>query len=246
MPLLFIKNITPQGGKEQTPFPRLGEGLGMGAKTPFPRLGEGLGMGAIGVWKITESPEELKEMAVLDQSEEELYASFKSLVRKKQWLSYRILLQRMLAVGDSLLKYDEYGKPHLKNKSHNLSVSHSGEYAAVITSNTVAVGIDIEQLKDRIFRISDKFLSEEEEKNIGESNRLEKLYIIWGAKEALYKCYGKPEVEFSRDIFLDSFDYLCSGEGICNARMKTPEGLEDYAVFYEKIAGYMLVWALKK
>jgi 4'-phosphopantetheinyl transferase len=203
------------------------------------------GAARLGVWKITETPDELKEMAILTPHEEEQYVSFKSLVRKKQWLSYRILLQGMISPEEASLEYDSYGKPHLKNKSRYLSVSHSGEYAAVIISKTVPVGIDIERLKDRILRIKDKFLSAAEEKNIGETNRLEKLYVIWGAKESLYKTYGKPEVEFSRDIFISSFDYLCNGKGRCNARMKTPEGIEQYDIFYEEISGYMLVCALK-
>jgi 4'-phosphopantetheinyl transferase EntD len=59
----------------------------------------------------------------------------------------------------------------------------------VITSSTHPVGIDIERLKDRIYRIKDRFLTIEEHKSLGETNRLEKLYVIWGAKESLYKIY---------------------------------------------------------
>jgi hypothetical protein len=87
-------------------------------------------------------------------------------------------------------------------------------------------------------------LTAEEDRNIGEINRLEKLYIAWGAKEALYKIYGRPEVDFQRDIFIDSFPYLCIGKGQCTARMNTPEGSEKYDVFYERISDYMLVYAL--
>jgi hypothetical protein len=200
----------------------------------------------LGVWKIDEEKEVLKEQAVLDFFEEEQYASFKSEIRKKQWLSYRILLKNMLSPEPVCLEYDAFGKPHLRNNRSYLSISHSGDYSAVITSNTRPVGIDIERLKDRIYRIKDRFLTIEEDQNIGENNRLEKLYIIWGAKESLYKIYGKPDVEFQRDIFVGSFDYLCSGKGQCIAGMKTPEGLGAYNIFYERISDYMLVYALTK
>lgn len=199
----------------------------------------------LGLWKIDEGSEELKKQAKLDAVEEVQYNSFKSEIRKKQWLSYRILLKKMLSPFPVALEYDDYGKPHLKNNGPYLSISHSGDYSAVITSKVHPVGIDIECLKERIYRISHKFLRTEEDQNIGETNRLEKLYIVWGAKEALYKIYGRPEIEFQRDISVDSFDYLCSGKGRCMASMKTPEGLEKFSIFYEKISGYMLVYALK-
>ena len=200
----------------------------------------------LGIWKIDEPKEALKEQVELDPTEENLYSSFKSEVRKKQWLSYRILLKKMLFPDYSFLEYDSFGKPHLRNSRLYLSISHSGDFSAVITSKTSPVGIDIERLKERIYRIKDKFLTVEETLEIGEADRLEKLTIAWGAKEALYKIYGKPEVDFQRDIFIESFTYLCGGKGQCTALLTTPEGAEKYDIFYERISDYMLVYALKR
>jgi len=199
----------------------------------------------LGIWKIEEENEVLKEQVNLDPAEEIQYHSFRSEVRKKQWLSYRILLKKMLHPRHPCLEYDAFGKPRLRNTDLFLSISHSGDYSAVITSKTCPVGIDIECLKERIHRIKEKFLTVEEEQKIGETNRMEKLYIAWGAKESLYKVYGRPEVEFLRDIFLESFDYLCSGKGQCSARMNRPGGPEKFDIYYERISGYMLVYALK-
>ena len=200
----------------------------------------------LGIWKIEETADELRTRARLTPEEADLYITFKNETRRKQWLSYRILLNEMLPAGVPLLVYNEFGKPALKECNLFLSISHSGEYAVTIISKTDPVGIDIERIADRIERIKCRFLVPEEEQQITETNRLEKLYIYWGAKESLYKIYGRPEVELQRDIFIDPFDYLCSGKGQCSGRMKTPEGEESYTVFYESIAGYMLVYALKK
>ena len=199
----------------------------------------------LGIWKIDEVKEKLREQIDLDPAGENQYISFKSETRKKQWLSYRILLRKMLFPELPVLEYDAFGKPRLKNTDLFISITHSGDYSAVITSKTCPVGIDIERLKDRIHRIKDKFLTAEEDRQIGKANRLEKLYVAWGAKEALYKIYGKPGVEFQRDIFLGSFDYLCSGIGQCSARMNTSGGAEKFDIFYERISDYMLVYALK-
>jgi hypothetical protein len=199
----------------------------------------------VGMWRIDETWVELKEQALLDTSEEIRFASFKSEIRKKQWLSYRILLKTMLSPDIPILEYDIYGKPCLKNSGTYISIAHSGDYSAVITSKSIPVGIDIERLKDRIFRIKDRFLSDEEDRSISEPYRLERLYVAWGAKEALYKIHGKPEVEFRGDIFIDPFDYLCGAKGQCTAGMKTPGGFEKYDIFYERISDYMLVYAWK-
>jgi phosphopantetheinyl transferase len=200
----------------------------------------------LGVWKINEEKEALKEQVELYSFEEEQYASFKSEVRKKQWLSYRVLLKKMLSPDPVCLEYDAFGKPHLRKTGLYLSISHSGDYSAVITSENRPVGIDIERLRDRIYRIREKFLTKDENQHIGETNRLEKLYVVWGAKESLYKIYGKPDLNFQRDIFIGSFDYLCSEKGWCSAEMKTPDGLGNYDIFYERISDYMLVYALKQ
>jgi len=199
----------------------------------------------LGLWKIEETKEELKGMIVLTPYEEVQFASFKSEIRKKQWLSYRVLLTEMIPEVSITLIYDEYGKPHLQNNEFNISITHSGDYSAVIISNK-PVGIDIERLKDRINRITGKFLTPEEDRSICDPSRLEKLYIAWGAKEALYKLQGKPEVEFQRDIFIESFTYLCTEKGHCNAKMRTNGSHEEYTVFYERISDYMLVYALKR
>jgi 4'-phosphopantetheinyl transferase len=203
------------------------------------------GQTRLGVWKIDETKEELKKQVELHPGEEAQYASFKSEVRKKQWLSYRILLKNMVSPDLPFLEYDIFGKPRLRNSRICLSISHSGDYSAVITRKNGPAGIDIERLKERIYRVKDRFLSTEEDQMIREPHRMEKLYVAWGAKEALYKIYGKPELDFQRDIFVESFDYLCSGEGRCSARMTTPEGWEKYDIFYERISDYMLVYGLK-
>ncbi|HZX61870.1 MAG TPA: hypothetical protein VFE66_01575, partial [Bacteroidales bacterium] len=65
----------------------------------------------LGLWKIEETSDALKEQVQLDPAEEDQYASFKSEVRKKQWLSYRILLKEMLSPDPPFLEYDTNGKP---------------------------------------------------------------------------------------------------------------------------------------
>ena len=199
---------------------------------------------SLGIWKIEENPESLKTNLQLSPAENNYYTTLRSELRKKHWLSYRNILTNLLDKGSEELFYDSFGKPHSVNPTYHLSVTHSGIFSAAIVSSESAVGIDIERLTDRVERVKEKFLSEEERACIGNQNRLEKLYIYWGAKESLYKLYGKPDVEFGKDIILECFEYSQDEKGQCAARMRTPEGIEIFQVYYEKMEDYMLVYVM--
>jgi 4'-phosphopantetheinyl transferase len=199
---------------------------------------------SMGIWKIEEQPEELRNQLRLTPAEDAYYETLRSELRKKHWLSYRSILKSLMDKGSTELVYDEFGKPHSTNRDYHLSVTHSGIFSAAIVSLEGAVGIDIETLKDRVERVKDKFLSADEKESIGNVKRLEKLYIHWGAKESLYKLHGKPEVEFARDILITPFEYMTDEKGECSARMTTPQGTKEYSVHYEKIEDYMLVYTI--
>jgi len=163
--------------------------------------------------------------------------------RRKQWLAYRILLQNLWYEQPMEIVYDKFGKPHIMNSEHmNFSASHSGSYAAVITGLKCQVGIDIEKITPRLLQVKERFLSGIELNAFGPSYDLEKLGIYWCGKEALYKVYGKPEVDLRNDIFIHSFDYLCATSGYCKATMTTPENIMEYILWYKKWGDYMLVY----
>lgn len=197
----------------------------------------------LGVWKIEETSKNLRQQLYLDDNDEKYVDSFGNELRKKHWLSYRMILQELLKTNTIKIIYDEYGKPRMPDFKGHFSVSHSGDLAAAIVSYEIPVGIDIERIRERIERVAERFLSLEELEQTGDNARLEKLHVYWGAKEALYKLYGKPEVDLQKDIHIEPFDYLCIGEGNCRAKMITPEGLRFYNIFYRKTEDYMMVWA---
>ena len=198
----------------------------------------------LGVWKIDETSEDLKNKLALDVNDEKYFESFGNEKRKKHWLSYRLILQELLKTSNIKVIYDKFGKPGIPGFQGHFSVSHSGDFSAAIVSYELPVGIDIERIRDRIERISERFLSKEELDHTGNNYRLEKLHVSWGVKESLYKLYGKPDVDLQNDIRIEPFDYLCIGEGTCRAAMKTLEGLGFYNIFYRKIEDYMMVWAI--
>jgi phosphopantetheinyl transferase len=196
----------------------------------------------LGVWEITENPEALRQQIHLNDEEEILYNSFSNDNRRIHWLSYRVLLKELISDEEySHVIYDENGKPFLSYNSHHLSVSHSGKFSAVIVSKVNPVGIDIEKIHAKIEKVSAKFLTEAEIGQLGNENIFEKLHICWGAKEALYKLFGKRKLLFQENIRLFPFEF--SGKGSLIGEIITKKFRKKYLLRFEKIDDYILVYA---
>jgi len=196
-----------------------------------------------GIWHITETAAELLSFVQLTESEKIQYQSFCHDLRKRQWLAYRAMLKHLLFPNSSEISYDINGKPFLTSGSHQISVTHAGEFAAAICAENILVGIDIEKLKDRVERVKERFMVNAELESLDTENRLDHLYIYWCGKEALYKLYGKPELDFRNDIYIHPFDYLCNTNHTCQATLTIDGCGKDYTLCYQKIEDYMLVVA---
>jgi len=159
------------------------------------------------IWKIEEAPEELYKQLQLDDDEKAYYEQLKTGKRNLHWLGTRVLLRKMLKTDEYIdCKVDAHGKPYLVNLPYHISLSHSFDYAAVMIGKE-PVGIDIEQVKEKVERIAHKFMRKEELEFVREKNKISELYVCWCAKEAVYKCYGQKEVSFLENILLEPFNF---------------------------------------
>ena len=158
------------------------------------------------IWKIEESISKLQEGIVLSENSTTRLNSMKSQLHQRGFLSIRHLLKEV-GYTDADLIYDEFGKPHLKNGTH-ISISHSFTFTAIIVSDELHVGIDIEKQREKILKIAHKFTPFEEYKTIANVDALiSKLTIVWGAKESLYKIYGKKKLLFLHHIYIEDFRF---------------------------------------
>jgi 4'-phosphopantetheinyl transferase len=208
----------------------------------FQELNPAAGVRA-GIWNITEPADELLAHIHLGDAEKTRVASFRNDLRKRQWLAYRALLQHLLYPLPCAISYDLNGKPFLDSGSHHISVSHAGEFAAAVISETRFVGIDIEKMKDRIERVKERFLGTSEMESVVQEDHLRQLYIYWCGKEALYKLQGTPHVDFRNDIYIPPFDYLCHTNKQCRATMHINGRTMEYMLDYRVIGEYMVVVA---
>ncbi len=195
----------------------------------------------LGIWEIIDTVESLYDQLILSPEEQKLYNNFQTRQRRQHWLSYRVLIKHILKDNIKGIVYDENGKPFLMESNKHISVTHSGKFSALIYSDR-PVGIDIEIIKPKIIPIADKFMNESEFLNVDKNYLMEQLYIYWGAKEALYKLYGKKNIIFKENIIIEGFSYKIKDK--IKGRIITTDFEKEYTLFYEYIDGYSFVYVI--
>ena len=136
----------------------------------------------------------------LNNEEIKLFKLKKSNLLKEQFLATRKILA--LENSDYIITYDLDGKPIL-NSEFNISISHSHEIAALVISNNLKFGMDVQFKESKILNIQNKFLNEFEKLNIGDDPTVDILTMIWTSKESIYKAIGLKGVSFSENIKID-------------------------------------------
>ena len=158
------------------------------------------------IWEIAEPKEELQPGLIINPEEWEEYQSISHPQKQLEWLSGRRAMQSLIEGKgwkyEGMLK-DEYGKPHLKTKTAEISLTHTLHYIAVAVHPITPIGIDLERVAEKLARVAPKFLSEAETEHA--DHNLKRLCTYWCSKEALYKLYGTRQLSFRDNIFVDPF-----------------------------------------
>ena len=162
--------------------------------------------------------------------------------KKLEWYSSRFLLHLMSGRSQrGEFTKDIHGKPHLMDSDYHISISHSDDLVAVVASKLL-VGIDIQFYVSKIHRIRHKFVNPEELVQIPEERTLEALHVIWGAKESLYKAYGKRALDFRKHIQI--FDLkINSNSGEFHGKVIKEDYKKDFLIRYYLFKKYVLVYA---
>ncbi|MDO9510544.1 MAG: 4'-phosphopantetheinyl transferase superfamily protein [Bacteroidales bacterium] len=193
----------------------------------------------LGIWKIQEEPEELLKIVRLNSDEKEYYSSFTNALRRKHWLSYRMLIQEMTKGKCGSLYYDENGKLFPGDRNFHLSVSHSGDYSTVIINRANSTGIDIEKISPRILKIAPRFMSDYEMTSCPPENAEAYLCTCWAIKEAIYKYHGKKGIDFKTQIRIENFTYNLVGQTSVSILNSNPVDIQ-----FETVNDYVLAFTL--
>lgn len=188
---------------------------------------------------ITESSDVLKSQLDNFEVYRLQYESLGHEKRKREFLSARIALNQLMNQSVEI-EYDEVGKPLLKDHSVHISISHSTRYLAVITHPDAVVGIDIEEISNRVSKVYKRFLSAEEQSYLLPDD-IQSLQIAWSAKECLYKIIGKASSDFAATLRLHPFDSKPT-EGIVHADCLINK--QSYTLHYQREASYIVVYGI--
>jgi len=193
------------------------------------------------IWKIEEPLNFLLKEIDLTLKSRNRLESMKSEIHQRGFLSVRLLLKEV-GYSDSDLVYDEFGKPHLKDGKH-ISITHSYHFSGIIISDKNPVGIDIEKQRDKIIRIAHKFTpitSDAYSKIKNTIELIKKITIVWGAKESLYKIYGKKKLRFLEHIFITDFT---SDAKKTNGEISYNDKIAIFDVHFLEFEGFTCVFA---
>ena len=196
----------------------------------------------IGVWQVTETEEELKELSSTPSDEMEEISFIRSESLRKQRLAVRALLNTMF--DDKVyLSHHDNGKPYLENNPINISITHTEKYVAVILHEEENVGIDIESLDRDFSAVEKKALSEDEIEDLEDEKRNEQLAIYWCAKEAIFKLLSRYNVDFAEQIEIERFRPRGEGELEATFISKKDEE-EEFDLEYITFDRHVLVWVV--
>ena len=196
----------------------------------------------IGVWQITETEEELKELSSTPSDEMEEISFIRSESLRKQRLAVRALLNTLFDEKVYLSHHDN-GKPYLENNPVNISITHTEKYVAVILHEEENVGIDLESLDRDFSAVEKKALSEDEIDDLEDDKRNEQLAIYWCAKEAVFKLLSRYNVDFAEQIEIERF--RPRGEGELEATFTSKkDDEEEFDLEYITFDRHVLVWVV--
>ena len=191
------------------------------------------------IWDIQETKDDLSFQTALTPSSKNRLNSMKSEIHQRGFLSIRHLLKEV-GYSDLDLYYDEFGKPFLNDGNH-ISITHSFRFSAIAISKKDPIGIDIEKQRDKIIKIGHKFTPIDAYKNIVDQHSLvRKLTVVWGAKESLYKIYGKKQLRFLEHIDIKDFELTTNKTtGMINDENFT----SNHSIEFLEFEGFTCVYA---
>lgn len=184
-----------------------------------------------GLWHIVESVGDLLACQPCLSAVYNSISNYHSDVRKCEKLAIYSLLFEMTGDTSLVINYDDNGKPQVEGL--DVSISHTRQYAVLAISRTMNVAVDIECVSDRVSKITNRFMREDED-----SSTIEKQLITWSVKETVYKLFPEQHLQYF-DMRLKPF--LTVPSGVLQVdNIKTGISMN---VFYNINEAYILTYA---
>lgn len=199
-----------------------------------------------GVWEICEEEEYLVQIVRPKEQELKHLYAIKHPKRRLEHLAGRAAakeLIRLMKFENPIICNNELGRPEHFNGPIQVSISHSGKYAAAIASSREIVGIDIQLLKNKLEKVAYRIFSSDELERIKSNHTL--IGIYWGVKETLYKLTSKKGINLSENLPI--YSHEGTRKGICKAGINLDGIKTKYELHYRVVEdNYVVVFNLPK
>ena len=193
----------------------------------------------LGVWKIEEEEDFFLQSVPLQRNITHPH-------KRLQHLAGRYLLRFLFPdFPNEEIAIADTRKPFLPDEQYHFSISHCGNYAAALVSSTARVGIDIENITPRVEKIKHKFLHPDEllyVNNHPAEKQIELLTLLWSTKEAMFKWWGRGDVDFSEVLRVN--DFIFSSEGVMAALFVKEDIEVPLNINYQMHDGLSLAWVV--
>lgn len=198
--------------------------------------------GLIGIWKLTEKPDELLPQIQLSKQDQNYFQQLRFKKRQTEFLATRLLLKHLFNETVQI-EYLPNGKPILTGRNEKISISHSLHFVCVFISEK-EIGIDIEDTTRPIDRVANRFLHTEEFNFISDLKNPQLAKVTyWAAKEAVFKCSREQGIQFNTQIRIDDFDPEKDRQ--FTARLLISEKNLKYRLTSEHVENNVLVYCVE-
>ena len=177
-----------------------------------------------GIWKTSESLEELLALLPHKEKYEEGIGKFTAVSRKLEWLAVRVLLYTMLGEEKEIHYYSK------------------GYVAGLLGEPGKRVGIDIECYSERVRKVAHKFMREDEKKSLFKGTETWSLLLHWSAKETMFKCMNASDVDFREHLHVMPF--TPDEQGVFSAAEYRTAEKQIFQIYYYLFSDFVLTLSL--
>jgi 4'-phosphopantetheinyl transferase len=195
---------------------------------------------ALALWKIEESEAILLSLV---EDTEQIPISLTHPQKRLEYIAGRVAVKELMLLFNYKyegIKKNEFGRPLLINCPLYISISHSFPYVAAVIDTQKIVGVDVEQVKTKLNKIASRVFNDIEINSAG--NNVIKLCVLWCAKEALIKLYGKKDLILRDELHIEPF--LLSDTGKLTGSITKINHKNSYHLEYLVEEDFVLVYSL--
>ena len=182
------------------------------------------GQGWGGIWKITETFDELCDM-----------------------LPHSAYYREHASRFELQVEYLPSGRPFFRGRKLQLSISHTFGYAAVLFSEEYEAGLDIEVFSERIVKLKERLIGPEEA-----AETTYEILLHWSAKEPVFKILDEEGIDFRENLTVQNLSCPAmpdhtEAKGDFSLYYHLSDGKTGtFPVHYETTADFVLTYAFRK